>query len=146
MRGNVPQTNLHANQHADDLSNHRARAEERRQQREGADQRQRDQPERVAGERGEAVGNPVAQAGSHDDADQRRDERHKRQNGLQHRVDGVAPGLEQYRHGGTHAHPDLCQQAIALLGNFLAGVVLARGRFLRRRRPLHQGDVVFLHA
>ena len=146
MRGNIPQTNLHANQHADDLGNHRARAEKRRQQREGADQRQRHQAERVAGERGEAVGNPVAEAGGHDDADQRRDERHKRQNGFQHRVDGVAPGLEQHRHGGPHPHPDLRQQAIALLGDFFAGVVLARGRFLRRRCAIHQRDVVFLHA
>ena len=73
---------LDADQHADDLGNHRARAEKRRQQREGADQRQRHQAERVAGERGEAVGNPVAEAGGHDDADQRRDERHKRQNGF----------------------------------------------------------------
>ena len=74
------------------------------------------------------MGNPVADAGGHDDADQRRDEGHKRQNGFQHRIDGVAPGLEQHRHDGTHPHADFGQQAVALLGDFLAGVIVADRR------------------
>ena len=46
----------------------------------------------------------------------------------------------------TDLPSELRQQAVALLGDFFAGVVLARGRFLRRRCAIHQRDVVFLHA
>ena len=134
MRRNVAEADLNADQHADHLGNNRAGAEKRRQQRERANQRQGYQSQRMAGERRQAVGDPVADAGGHDDADQRRDESHKRQNGFQHRINGVAPGLEQHRHHRTHAHPDLRQQAIALFSNLLAGVVIATRALVFRRR------------
>ncbi len=44
--------------------------------------------------------------------------RHKRQDCFQDRINGVATGLEQYRHGGAHSHTDFCQQPVALLGDF----------------------------
>ncbi len=55
VRRNVAQTNLHANQDADDL-NHRPGPRSSDSSGKGADQRQRHQTERVAGKRGEAVG------------------------------------------------------------------------------------------
>ncbi len=89
VRRNVAEADLNADQHADHRA-HRAGAEKRRQQRERKSAPGH-QPQRMAGKR-RAVGNPVADAGGHDDADQRRDEGHKRQNGFQHRINGVAPG------------------------------------------------------
>ena len=99
MRRNVPQTNLYTDQHADNLGDNRTGAEERRQQRERADQRQSNQSQRMAGQRRESMGNPVSQTRSHNDADQCRDERHKWQNSFQDGIDGVTSGLEQNRNG-----------------------------------------------
>ncbi|SQA99814.1 Uncharacterised protein [Cedecea neteri] len=35
------------------------------------------------------------------------------------------PALEQHGDGGAHSHAHFCQQAVALFGNFFAGVVVA---------------------
>ena len=70
MWGNIPQTNLYTDQHSDNLGDDRTGAEERRKQWERADQCQRDQSQRMAGQWCESMGDPVSQTRSHNDADQ----------------------------------------------------------------------------
>ena len=88
----------------------------------------------------------IPQPGGHNDADQRRHERHKWQDGFEHRIDGVAPGLEQHGNAGAHTHTDFRQQAVALFGDFFGGVVVApcrRRRRFRRRRFRFRGVCAF---
>ena len=70
----------------------------------------------------------------------------ERQDGFQHRIDGVAPGLEQDGNRRVHSHTDFCQQTVALLGDLLAGVIFARRVLFHRRSPVNQRDVLFFYA
>lgn len=77
-----------------------------------------DEAQRMAGERRQTVGNPVADAGGHDDANQRRDEGHKRQNGFS-TVSMVSRPARNSTATTGHSHTNFGQQAVALLGDLL---------------------------
>ncbi len=147
MWRNIAEANLYTNQYADDLSDHRARAV-------GTDDSSGKEQIRASvtspsgwlasGARPWAIQSPRPDAMMMPISAET--------NAINGRmvfstVSMVSrPGLEQHRHGGAHPHPDLRQQAVALLGDFLAGIVISRGHFLRRGTAIHQSDVVLFHA
>ena len=112
MRRHYALTNHRADQYADDLRDNSTWAKEGREEGEGTDQRQRNQADGAFRQRFEAVRNPVTEAGSDDDTDQRRNEGHKGQDGFQHRIDGVASRLEENGDDRTHADTDTRQKAV----------------------------------
>src|SRR5688500_7448505 len=95
LRRDVALGDAGAEDDPDDLGDDGARTEHRGQDRDRAEDADREQPGQAAGEGLDQVGEPVAEARLVDDADQDGDERHEREDVADDRVDGVAAGLVQ---------------------------------------------------
>src|SRR5215208_680098 len=103
---------LHADQGADDLGDDRPRPQQRRQHRQGTDDAHQQQPGQAGGERRQVVGDPRADPGGQDDADDQRDERHERQDVADHHVDGLAARLVEGTDDPADGPADPVQEAV----------------------------------
>ena len=113
-----------ADQDADHLCDDRSRAEHRRQDRDRAEDADREQTDQAAGQRLDEMGQPVAEAGLGDDADQDGDERHERQDVADDGVDGVATGLVERADDAAGALADRDEQLARAVDP--AGLLLGR--------------------
>src|SRR5512132_1011530 len=103
---------LHADQRAHDLGDDRARPQQRRQHRQGADDAHQQQPGQAGGERGQVVGDELADPGGQDEADDQRDEGHEGQDVADHHVDGFTPGLVEGADDPADAPADAVQEGV----------------------------------
>ena len=141
---------FHTDEHADNLSNNSARAKEWREEWERTDKRQDNQAYWRTGQGGQKIGNHIADARGQDNTDQHGYKSHERQNGLNHRVDGITAGLIEYGYDTAHELTDFGHQAAfsLLLGNLFARVILGfLHRFCTRcrsSRAIAESDIVHL--
>ena len=154
VRRDVSESDLNADEDADNLCDDRAGPKEWGEEREGADQREDDEPHRGCGKRRDEMRNEVAEARAENDADQHGDERHERQDGCDECIDGLAPRLIERSDDAAHHLSDLRHEAAGLLGDLLRGIVFRLRLFrldccgCRRgcRRTVAERDVLRLDA